>query len=321
MDSRRVGRSGLEVSRLALGTMTWGRDTDADDAAAQLEAFVGAGGSLIDTANIYGDGDAESILGTLVPDVVPRSSVVLATTTVGVGGGRGRLLAALDLSLARLGTDHVDLWQIHGFDTSVLFEETCSVLRTAVDSGRARYVGVSGMTGWQVATIAGGLRAFGVPVPLVSVESEYSLVEREPEDSVLPAAAVHGLGLLAWAPLGRGVLTGKYRHGTPADSRGASPHFTRYVGRHRTEHAARVVEAVATAADGLGTSPLAVACAWVRDRPGVSSVVIGARDRAQLLGSLAAEALALPAEIRAALDDVSDSPAPAPELPTEAPTD
>jgi len=242
MDSRRVGRSGLEVSRLALGTMMWGRDTGADDAAAQLEAFVGAGGSLIDTANIYGDGDAESILGTLVPDVVPRSSVVLATTTVGVGGGRGRLLAALDLSLARLGADHVDLWQVHGFDTSVIFEETCSALRTAVDSGRARYVGVSGMTGWQVATIAGGLRAFGIPVPLVSVESEYSLVEREPEDSLLPAAAVHGLGLLAWAPLGRGVLTGKYRHGTPADSRGASPHFTRYVGRYRTEQSARIVE-------------------------------------------------------------------------------
>jgi aryl-alcohol dehydrogenase-like predicted oxidoreductase len=321
MDSRRVGRSGLEVSRLALGTMMWGRDTGADDAAAQLEAFVGAGGSLIDTANIYGDGDAESILGTLVPDVVPRSSVVLATTTVGVGGGRGRLLAALDLSLARLGADHVDLWQVHGFDTSVIFEETCSALRTAVDSGRARYVGVSGMTGWQVATIAGGLRAFGIPVPLVSVESEYSLVEREPEDSLLPAAAVHGLGLLAWAPLGRGVLTGKYRHGTPADSRGASPHFTRYVGRHRTEHAARVVEAVATAADGLGTSPLAVACAWVRDRPGVSSVVIGARDRAQLLGSLAAEELTLPAEIRAALDDVSGATEPAPDLPTESPTD
>jgi aryl-alcohol dehydrogenase-like predicted oxidoreductase len=320
MDSRRVGRSGLEVSRLALGTMTWGRDTDADDAAAQLEAFVGAGGSLIDTANIYGDGDAESILGTLVPDVVPRSSVVLATTTVGVGGGRGRLLSALDHSLTRLGTDHVDLWQVHGFDTSVLFEETCSALRTAVDSGRARYVGVSGMTGWQVATIAGGLRAFGVPVPLVSVEAEYSLVEREPEDSVLPAAGVHGLGLLAWAPLGRGVLTGKYRHGTPADSRGASPHFTRYVGRHRTEHAARVVEAVATAADGLGTSPLAVACAWVRDRPGVSSVVIGARDRAQLLGSLAADDLTLPTEIRAALDDVSDT-AVAPALPAETPTD
>ncbi|HZM68082.1 MAG TPA: aldo/keto reductase [Nakamurella sp.] len=310
MDSRRVGRSGLEVSRLALGTMTWGRDTGADDAAAQLEAFVAAGGTLIDTANIYGDGDAESILGTLVPDVVPRSSVVLSCTTVGTGGGRGRLLSALDLSLGRLGTDHVDLWQIHGFDSSVPFEETCSALRTAVDSGRASYVGVSGMVGWQLATLAGVLRG-GASMPLVSVESEYSLLERSPEESVLPAAAALGIGLLAWAALGRGVLTGKYRHGTPADSRGASPHFTRYVGRYRTEQSARIVEAVATAADGLGTSPLAVACAWVRDRPGVSSVVIGARDRAQLLGSLAAEAISLPAEILAALDDVSSGPSPA----------
>jgi len=307
MDLRRVGRSGLEVSRLALGTMTWGRDTGADDAAAQLEAFVAAGGTLIDTANIYGDGDAESILGTLVPDVVPRSSVVLSCTTVGTGGGRGRLLSALDLSLGRLGTDHVDLWQIHGFDSSVPFEETCSALRTAVDSGRASYVGVSGMVGWQLATLAGVLRG-GASMPLVSVESEYSLLERSPEESVLPAAAALGIGLLAWAALGRGVLTGKYRHGTPADSRGASPHFTRYVGRYRTEQSARIVEAVATAADGLGTSPLAVACAWVRDRPGVSSVVIGARDRAQLLGSLAAEAISLPAEILAALDDVSSGP-------------
>ena len=310
MDSRRVGRSGLEVSRLALGTMTWGRDTGADDAVAQLEAFVAAGGTLIDTANIYGDGDAESILGTLVPDVVPRSSVVLSCTTVGTGGGRGRLLSALDLSLGRLGTDHVDLWQIHGFDSSVPFEETCSALRTAVDSGRASYVGVSGMVGWQLATLAGVLRG-GASMPLVSVESEYSLLERSPEESVLPAAAALGIGLLAWAALGRGVLTGKYRHGTPADSRGASPHFTRYVGRYRTEQSARIVEAVATAADGLGTSPLAVACAWVRDRPGVSSVVIGARDRAQLLGSLAAEAISLPAEILAALDDVSSGPSPA----------
>ena len=305
MDSRRVGRSGLEVSRLGLGTMTWGRDTDADAAAAQLEAFVGAGGTFIDTANIYGDGDAESILGTLVPDVVSRSSVVLATTTVGVGGGRGRLLAALDGSLGRLGTDHVDLWQVHGFDAAVPFEETCSALRTAVDSGRARYVGVSGINGWQLATLAGAFKASSTGSQLVSVEAEYSLLERAPELSVLPAAAVHGLGFLAWAALGRGVLTGKYRHGTPADSRGASPQFTRYVGRYRTDQAARVVEAVATAAEGLGTSPLAVACAWVRDRSAVSSVVIGARDRAQLLGSLAAEQITLPAEIRSALDDVS----------------
>ena len=228
----------------------------------------------------------------------PARRCCSTTTTVGVGGGRGRLLAALDASLARLGTDHVDLWQVHGFDAGAR-EETCSALAAAVDSGRARYVGVSGVNGWQLATLAAEVRRLSPGTAVISVENEYSLLERGPEESVLPAAAVHGVGLLAWAPLGRGVLTGKYRHGTPADSRGASPHFTRYVGHHRTEHGARVVEAVATAAEGLGTSPLAVACAWVRDRPGVAAVVIGARDRAQLVGSLAAESLVLPDEIRA----------------------
>ncbi len=305
MDSRYLGRSGLQVSRLALGTMTWGRDTDADAAASQLEAFVEAGGTLIDTANVYGDGSAETILGTLVPKVVARSSVVLSTTSVGVGGGRGSLLAALDASLGRLGTDHVDLWQVHGFDPAVPFEETCTALAAAVSSGRARYVAVSGMTGWQVATLASWLRCSSPGAGLVGAQNEYSLLDRSSEESVQPAAAAHGLGLLAWAPLGRGVLTGKYRHGTPAESRGASPHFTRYVGRFRTEQAARVVEAVVTAAEGLGTSALAVACAWVLGRPAVTSVVVGARDRTQLTASLGAEQVTLPAEIRSALDDVS----------------
>jgi aryl-alcohol dehydrogenase-like predicted oxidoreductase len=304
MEQRRVGRSGLQVSRLALGTMTWGRDTDADEAAAELETFVGAGGTLIDTANIYGDGDAESILGTLIPDVIPRSDVVLAVTTVGTSG-RGRLLSALDASLARLGTDSVDLWMVHGFDAAVPYEETCSALAAAVDSGRAGYVGVSGHAGWQLATHAACLTAIGHP--LVAVQNEYSLLARSVEDSILPAAALHGAGLLGWAPLGRGVLTGKYRTGTPADSRGASVHFERYVAHHRTDAAARIVEAVVTAADGLGTSPLAVACAWVRDRAGVSAAVVGARDAAQLLGALASEDLTLPAEIRDALDDVSSA--------------
>ncbi|RIJ79086.1 aldo/keto reductase [Nakamurella silvestris] len=307
MEMRRVGRSGLQVSRLGLGTMTWGRDTDADEAAGQLEAFVAAGGTLIDTANVYGDGDAESIIGTLVPDVIPRSAVTLATTTVGAGSGRGGLLGALDESITRLG-GYVDLWQVHGWDELTPFEETCSALVAAVNTGRTRYVGVSGYSGWQLATMAAWLRHEGIT--LTSTEAEYSLVEREPEQSLIPAATAHGVGLLAWAPLGRGVLTGKYRHGTPADSRGASPHFSRYVARHRNESSSRIVEAVATAADGLGTSPLAVACAWARDRPGVVSAIVGARDSAQLLGALAAEEITLPTEIVQALQDVSDADGP-----------
>ncbi|GAA2002782.1 aldo/keto reductase [Nakamurella flavida] len=304
MDGRRVGRSGLRVSRLGLGTMTWGRDTDAEAAAAQLESFVTAGGTFVDTSNVYGDGKAEEMLGSLVPVVVPRSSIVLGTTTVGVGGGRRALLDALDATLVRLGTDHVDLWQVHGFDTGVPYEETATALQIAVDSGRAGYIGLSGQNAWQAATLSAHLGTGRYRV--VSLEVEYSLVERSAEDAILPAAAVHDWGVLGWAPLGRGVLTGKYRHGTPPDSRGASAHFARYVGKHRTERAARIVEATVTAAQGLGCTPLAVACAWARDRPGIASVVLGARDAGQLTAALAAEELILPAEIRAALDEVSD---------------
>jgi aryl-alcohol dehydrogenase-like predicted oxidoreductase len=294
---------------MALGTMTWGRDTDPDEAASQLVAFVDAGGTLVDTADVYSEGESEHLLGTLLQDLVPREDLVLATKAVarrsegpfGGGASRGALLNALDGSLRRLGVDHVDLWQLHAWDETVPLAETLAALEFAVTSGKARYVGVSNYAGWQLATAA-----VTSPVPLVSAQMEYSLAERGIERELMPAAKYHGVGVLPWAPLGRGVLTGKYRNGTPADSRGASGHFAGYVEKHRTEHTARIVESVATAADGLGTSPLSVALAWVRDRPGVVAPVVGARDAAQLTGSLAAEELTLPPAIRGALDDVSE---------------
>lgn len=313
MQERQLGRSGLRVSRLALGTMTWGRDTDADEAAVQLLAFADAGGTLVDTADVYGNGEAERILGSLLGDLVPRDQLVLATKAVarrdggpfGSGASRGALLAALDGSLRRLGVDHIDLWQLHAWDPTVPLEETLVTVDTAMASGRVRYAGVSNYTAWQLASAASWQRAVAGRAPVVSLQAEYSLLERSVERQVCAAAQFHGVGLLPWAPLGRGVLTGKYRNGTPSDSRGASEHLAGYVEHHRTERAARVVQAVVTAADGLGTSPLAVALAWVRDRPGVVAPIVGARDAAQLAGSLAAEALVLPAAIRAALDDVS----------------
>lgn len=313
MQERQLGRSGLRVSRLALGTMTWGRDTDADEAAVQLLAFADAGGTLVDTADVYGNGEAERILGSLLGDLVPRDQLVLATKAVarrdggpfGSGASRGALLAALDGSLRRLGVDHIDLWQLHAWDPTVPLEETLATVDTAIASGRVRYAGVSNYTAWQLASAASWQRAVAGRAPVVSLQAEYSLLERSVERQVCAAAQFHGVGLLPWAPLGRGVLTGKYRNGTPSDSRGASEHLAGYVEHHRTERAARVVQAVVTAADGLGTSPLAVALAWVRDRPGVVAPIVGARDAAQLAGSLAAEALVLPAAIRAALDDVS----------------
>lgn len=306
MEKRQLGRSGLRVSRMALGTMSWGSETDAEEAASQLVAFVDAGGTLVDTADIYAEGECERILGALLADLVPRDDVVIATKAVarrtdgpfGGGASRGALLTALDGSLRRLGTDHIDLWQLHAWDVTVPLEETLSALDYAVSSGKVRYAGVSNYAGWQLATAA-------TRGSLVSAQVEYSLVERGVEREVVPAAAHHGIGLLPWAPLGRGVLTGKYRTGTPADSRGASPTYAGYVEQHRTERAARIVEAVSTAADGLGTSPLVVALAWVRDRPGVAAPVVGARDTGQLTGSLAAEEITLPQAIKAALDDVS----------------
>jgi aryl-alcohol dehydrogenase-like predicted oxidoreductase len=250
--------------------------------------------------------------------VVARDDVVIATKA-GIGRRRGAretntsrgfLLSTLDASLRRLRVDHVDLWQVHTWADDVPLEETLGALDLAVASGRAAYVGVSNYTGWQSAQAATWQRAAG-RTPLSSHQVEYSLVNRRAEAEVLPAAAALGLGVLPWSPLGRGVLTGKYRHGTPADSRGASPHFAGFVGSYLDERAGRVVEAVARAAEGLGWSPLEVALTWVRDRPGVTAPIVGARTAAQLRGSLTVEGVTLPPEIVAALDDVSGDTPPA----------
>ncbi|MEV0587778.1 aldo/keto reductase [Nonomuraea sp. NPDC050310] len=312
MEQRYVGRSGLSVSRLGLGTMTWGLDTDPEDAAAQLRTFVEAGGNLVDTADVYTSGDSERLLGRLLRESVRREDVVLSTKAVVTPLGprprdasRRHLIAAIDASLSRLGVDYVDLWQLHAFDDEVPLEETLAALDAIVSSGRAVYAGVCGYSGWQLAAAATAQRVVPGRIPLVSAQAEYSLLAREAERELLPAAAHVGAGVLASSPLGRGVLTGKYRTGIPADSRAAAPHFAEYVRPYLDERCRRVVESVMTAADGLGRTPLAVALSWVRDQDGVSSAIVGARTATQLKAILQAEDLVLPREIREALDDVS----------------
>ncbi|WP_435600061.1 aldo/keto reductase [Streptomyces sp. C10-9-1] len=313
MEQRHLGRTGLRVSRIGLGTLTWGRDTGEHDAADLLKTFWEAGGTLVDTADVYGGGEAEYLLGRLVERLVPREDLVIATKAGSVrdpdrrfDGSRGHLLAALDASLARLGTDHVDLWQVHAFDPGTPLEETLQALDIAVTTGRARYAGVSNFCGWQLAKAATWqLAAPGARTRLASTQLEYSLLQRGVEREVLPAALDLGLGLLPSSPLGRGVLTGKYRTSVPADSRGASEHLAPFVEPYLDEAAAGVVDAVATAADGLAATPLEVALAWVRDRPGVAAPIVGARNARQLTAALSVEALSLPDEIRRALDDVS----------------
>ncbi|ATW47705.1 aldo/keto reductase [Streptomyces peucetius] len=313
MEQRHLGRTGLRVSRIGLGTLTWGRDTDEHDAADQLKVFWEAGGTLVDTADVYGGGDAEYLLGQLVERLVPRADLVIATKAGSVpdpdrrfDGSRGHLLAALDASLARLGTDHVDLWQVHAFDPDTPLDETLQALDIAVSSGRARYAGVSNFCGWQLAKAATWqLAAPGVRTRLASTQMEYSLLQRGVEREVLPAALDLGVGLLPSSPLGRGVLTGKYRNATPSDSRGASEQMAPFVEPYLDEAASSIVDAVATAADGLAATPLEVALAWVRDRPGVVAPIVGARNAQQLRAALSVEALSLPDEICRALDDVS----------------
>ncbi len=313
MEMRVLGNSGLRVSRLALGTMTWGRDTDEHEAAEQLKAYLDSGGNFIDTAASYGDGDSERVIGGFLETLVPRDELILASKA-GISwnsgeriinNSRSSLLGDLDKSLNRLGVSEIDLWQVHRWDENVPLEETLSALDYSVSSGRVRYIGLSNFLGWQLARAATLQNPIFGKSPIISIQSEYSLLNRKIEEEVIPAALELNIGLLAWSPLGRGVLTGKYRNGTPADSRGASQHFANFVAPYLNNRSAKIVDAVSVAAEGLGYSPLEVALAWVRDSYGVTSSIVGARTAAQLRGVLSVEEITLPDPVRAALDEVS----------------
>lgn len=315
MELRHVGHSGLPVSRLGLGTMTWARDTRVDVAKDLLTKFCDAGGTLIDTAAAYANGDAERTIGELTTSVVRREDVVIATKA-GFVARNGRrvvdtsravLLKDLDASLKRLRTDWIDLWQVHAWGSAPL-EETLAALDIAVASGRVRYAGISNFIGWQTARAATWQQAYAGRTPIVSTQVEYSLLARRAEVEILPAARALGMGFFPWSPLGRGVLTGKYRHGTPRDSRGAG-HFSWFVEAYLEQRSRAVVEAVIKAADGLDLTPVQVALAWVRDAPGVTAPLLGARTPQQLDQCLAVEEVTLPEAITSALDDVSGGPA------------
>jgi aryl-alcohol dehydrogenase-like predicted oxidoreductase len=308
MQQRYVGNSGLRVSALALGTMSWAKETDEQEATGLLRGFVDAGGTLIDTAASYAGGQAEAMLGGMLGDVVARSEVVLSTKAGlsmsdgrrSVDTSRNGMLSALDASLARLGTDYVDIWFAQAWDPNVPLEETLSALEFALRSGRARYAGVSNFNGWQTAKAA-AVAGF----PLVANQSEYSLVHRAPEAELIPAIEDAGLGLLAWGPVGRGVLTGKYRGHIPADSRAANSRLAGYVEPYLEGSASRVVEAVAMAAKGLGRTALDVSLSWLLSQDGVAAAIVGARTTVQLKEALDSALAPLPPEIAQALEDVS----------------
>jgi aryl-alcohol dehydrogenase-like predicted oxidoreductase len=292
--------------------MLWGGVVDDDVCRELLVTYLEAGGTLLDTAHSYAEGRSEEIVGSLLREVARRDEVTICTKAGitrtpeqrVVDTSRGGLLRHLDESLRRLGTDYVDLWLVHTWSDTAPLEETVGALAYAVTSGRARYVGVSNYSGWQAARAYSLLES--ARVPLVANEIEYSLVTRDAEDDLVPAAEGLGFGLLPYSPLGGGVLTGKYRSGVPSGSRAAMRQFPGFASARLDDRSMSVAEAVSTAASGLGVSATEVALAWVRDRPGVTAPVVGSRTVAQLRTALASEDLELPPEIVAALDEISD---------------
>ena len=314
MRTARVGNTDLEVSRLGLGTMSWGAATTVSDAVLMLKTFVDHGGNLIDTAAAYGFGEVESLIGRLLSRTVKRTELVISTKSGFVlrngqrvvDNSRTTLLADLEGSLKRLGTDYVDLWQVHAWGEEPL-EETLSAIDEAVAGGMARCAGVSNFVGWQVGAAATWQRALR-RTPIVSVQAEYSLLARRAELELLPCVSALRLGFFPWSALGRGVLTGKYSKGVPEGSRGDDSSLAWFVEQYFDEGSRRIVDAVITAAHGLALTPAQVALMWVRDAPSVTAPLIGPRDIGQLLPLLSIDDISLPDPITSALDDVSGGP-------------
>lgn len=320
MRYRTLGQSGCSVSAFALGTMTFGQETDEETAHAQLERFVDAGGNLVDTADVYSSGASERIIGRWLAtrSESVRERLVLATKgrfptgddPNDVGLSRKHLSAALESSLRRLGVDHVDLYQVHAFDPRTPLEETLRFLDDAVRAGKVHYVGLSNFTGWQLQRVV-DLAEFGGLASPVTLQPQYNLLVREIEWEIVPAARANGLGLLPWSPLGGGWLTGKYgrdRLPTGATRLGENPErgVEAYEPRNNSARTWQVIETLREIAARREVDMSSVALAWLVDRPDVSSVILGARTVGQLDENLAAVDLRLSPEETEALDVASD---------------
>jgi len=321
MDYRQLGRSGLRVSCLTLGTMTFGGrgqfsavgETDVEGARRQIDMVLDAGVNLIDTADVYSDGTAEEILGQALEG--RRDQVLLATKArFPMGSGpndaglsRQHLIKACEASLRRLRTDHVDLYQVHEWDGQTPLEETLAALDHLVQSGKVRYVGCSNFAGWQVMKALGIADRTRLP-RFVSQQVYLSLQERSAEYEIVPSAIDQGLGLLIWSPLAGGLLSGKYRRGEdpPSGSRHASEWDEPPV--YDEDKLYDTVDVLVEIAEAHDVSPARAALAWLLGRPGVTTVIVGARTEEQLADNLAAADLKLSADEVARLEEVSRPP-------------
>jgi aryl-alcohol dehydrogenase-like predicted oxidoreductase len=318
MQYRKLGNTGAIVSSLCLGTMTFGREADEASSNAILDAYVAAGGNFIDTANVYSASKSEQIIGRwLKAHPTEAQQVVIATkgrfpTGEGpndIGLSRRHLTRALDASLARLGIEQIDLYQMHAWDGLTPLEETLRFLDDAVSAGKIAYYGFSNYLGWHI-TKAVHLAKANHWAPPVTLQPQYSLLVRDIEHEVIPACLDAGIGILPWSPLGGGWLAGKYQRDTAptgATRLGENPNrgMESYADRNARERTWAIIEAVQRVAADRGASPAQVAIAWLMAQPVVTSVILGARNTSQLADNMGAAQLTLSPEEIATLTEVS----------------
>lgn len=324
MKQRFLGRSGLRVSELCLGTMTFGHDTDEASAHRVLDAFTEAGGTFIDTADVYQQGVSEEIVGRWLKGR-RRDDLVVATKVFGTMGeapnagglSRKHIVAAVEASLRRLGTDHIDLYQTHVWDATTPVEETLSTLDTLVRSGKVRYLGASNVSASQLQR-AQDLTARNGWERYISLQPLYNLLAREVEWELAPVSEAEGVGIIPWSPLQGGWLTGKYRRGMSEAAPGTrEARYQQELGREAwrerdNEETWRVVEAVVAVAEETGRTPAQVSLRWLLGRPAVAAPIVGVRTVEQLTDNLGAVGWELTPEQTVRLDEASARPLPYP---------
>ena len=324
MEYRFLGNSGLKVSELGLGAMTFGRETSEQDSHRLLDHFVEAGGNFVDTADIYSVGGSEKVIGSWLK-TKSRSSIILATKTRyamssdpnDLGLSRKHITDAIDASLKRLGTDYIDLYQVHCWDSKTPLEETLSTLDMLVRSGKVRYIGASNFNGWQLQKALEISRQMGWE-PFRSLQPQYNLLCRSTEWELIDVCLNEGLGLVAWSPLRGGWLSGKFNRSlsqAPAGSRielAEEKGWDESWSNYNNEYTWQVIDALLAVSQETGKTPAQVAINWLLQRPGVTAPILGVRTMEQLEDNLGAAGWALTAEQMGRLNQASDLPLPYP---------
>lgn len=324
MQYRFLGRTGLRVSELCLGGMYFGKETSEADSHLFLDTFAESGGNLIDTADLYGMGSSETVIGRWLKTRTRSDFIIATKVRYPMGDGpndaglsRKHILDGVEMSLRRLQTDYIDLYQVHCWDPLTPLEETLSTLDTLVKSGKVRYIGASQHTGWQLQKAVEVSRRMGWE-GYVSLQPQYNLLTRATEWELIPVCINEGIGVLPWSPLRGGWLSGKYRRGMSAPPAGSRVEAATEKGRgeawdnYNNEDTWRVIDALLAMADEVGKTPAQVALNWLMQRPGVTAPILGPRTLEQLEASLGAAGWALTAGQMDALDEASDTGVPSP---------